>query len=354
MKKKNTTILIAPLHWGLGHATRCIPIINQLLKQNYKVMLGSDGAALLILRKEFPELPFIELPSYQITYPKKGSFFKLNLLLKLPKIKKAIKVEKRIIKDLVYKEKIQGIISDNRPGSYHNQIPSVYITHQINVFSGFTTCLSSKIHQNIIKKFDACWVPDNEGPLNLSGSLGHPKKENFPVTYIGPLSRMQKKESPIIFDVMVLLSGPEPQRSILEIKMMDVFLHSKMKVLLIRGVIEDETKTHKNENITIINFLKSDLLEKFINESKLIVCRSGYSTIMDLCAMKKKAFFIPTPGQYEQLYLAKLLKEKAIAPFCSQDKFTIKQLDQLSLFNGFQTFNNTLDYKNLFRLFEGE
>ncbi len=354
MKNKNTTILIAPLHWGLGHATRCIPIINQLLKQNYKVMLGSDGAALQFLRKEFPELPFIELPSYEITYPKNGSFFKLSLIFKLPKIKKAIKTEKEIIKNLVIEGQIQGIISDNRPGIYHKQIPSVYITHQINVLSGFTTNFSSKIHQHIIKKFDACWVPDNEGLSNLSGLLGHPKKPKFPITYIGPISRIQKKESPEIFDVMVLLSGPEPQRSILEVKMMDTFLHTKMKVLIVRGVVEEETKILINGNITIINYLQSDLLEKYINESKLIVCRSGYSTIMDLCAMEKKAFFIPTPGQYEQLYIAKLLNKKGVAPFCSQDRFTIKQLNQVPKYKGFKSFYNYIDYEKLFSLFKSE
>ncbi len=352
--KKNKTILVAPLHWGLGHATRCIPIIRALLQEGFDVLLGSDGAALLILRKEFPNLPFVELPSYDITYPKKGEWFKFKMFLKLPQIKKAMNSEKRMVKRLVADGKIDGIISDNRMGVRSKKLPSVFITHQLNVLSGNTSFFSSKMHQKIIKKYNECWVPDVEDPINLTGKLGHPKRLKFPVRYIGPLSRMAKKELNIKYDVLVLLSGPEPQRTLLEVKMMDSFLNTDQKVLLVRGVVEEENEVYVKDNVTIVNFMQSEDLERSINESKIVVSRSGYTTIMDLAAMEKEAFFIPTPGQYEQKYLAKQLKQKGIVPSCKQEKFSIEQLGKIPLYSGLKSFKSQLNYAELFGLFHGK
>ncbi|MAY22573.1 MAG: glycosyltransferase [Flavobacteriaceae bacterium] len=352
LKKK--TILVAPLYWGLGHATRCIPIIQELLHHGYDVLLGSDGAALELLKKEFPTLPFIELPAYNITYPKKGEFFKLKLFLKLPEIKKAMAAEKKQVKKLIEEGRIQGLISDNRLGVRSKKIPSVFITHQVNVLSGNTSYFSSKMHQKIIKKYDACWVPDLEGPLNLSGTLGHPKKTKLPLTYIGPLSRMKTQKVPMQYDVLILLSGPEPQRTLLEVKLIEVFSKTQKKVMLVRGVVEAKEQSFQKENINIVNFLTSEALEKAINESNLVVCRSGYTTIMDLAAMEKNAFFIPTPGQFEQKYLAKQLKQKGIAPSCKQENFTIEKLQEVPLYKGLKNFSKETDFKKLFGLFERE
>ncbi len=346
--------MVAPLHWGLGHATRCIPIINALLKKNYEVTIGSDGAALELLRKEFPELPWVALPSYEINYPRNSTFFKLKLLLKLPEIKKVMAQEKKIVKKLIAEGSIQGIISDNRLGVRSKKVPSVFITHQLNVLSGNTSFFSSKLHQRIIKKFDLCWVPDLEGTINLSGILGHPKKINFPVKYIGPLSRMTRKEVPMKFDVLVLLSGPEPQRTLLEVKMLEVFLASEKKVFLVRGVVEASKEIYRKDNITIANFLQTKDLETIINSSDVVVSRSGYTTIMDLAAMEKDAFFIPTPGQYEQKYLAKELKNKGIVPSCSQKDFSLEKLHEIPLYAGLKHLKMPAQFDGLFGLFEGE
>lgn len=352
--KKQKTILVAPLNWGLGHATRCIPIIRALIEHNYNVLLASDGAALLILRKEFPHLSFIELPSYHITYPKKGHYFKLNLFFKLPQIQKTMSSEKKVIKKLVAKDKIDGIISDNRLGVRSIEVPSVFITHQLSVLSGNTSFFSSNIHQKIIKKFDVCWVPDVDGPVNLSGKLGHPKKIKFEVEYIGPLSRMVKKNVPYKYDVLALLSGPEPQRTMFELKLMETLLNTSKKVLMVRGVIEESQQIAVNENVTIANFMQSEDLEKAINESKIVVSRSGYTTVMDLAAMEKEAFFIPTPGQYEQEYLAKQLKDQGIVPSCKQEEFSLNKLKEINSYNGLKSFKSEIDYSQLFGSFEGK
>ena len=354
--RKRKTILVAPLNWGLGHATRCIPIIKALQEHNYKVLIASDGPALLFLQKEFPEVPSIELPGYDITYTRKGVFFKFKILMSLPKIKKTISTERNLVKQLVASGRIDGIISDNRIGVRNKKIPSVYITHQLNVLSGNTSFLSSRMHQKVIKKYNECWVPDMEGTINLSGRLGHPKDFDFPVKYMGPLSRMQKKEISIKYDILALLSGPEPQRSLLEIKLVAIFQGCGKEVLLIRGVVEEAFKVSKEKNITTINFLQSSDLEMAINQSKIVVSRPGYTTIMDLTAMEKDAFFIPTPGQYEQIYLAKELKEKGIVPSCKQENFKLENLGEVSIYKGLKCFKNhtKLDYGELFGLFESE
>lgn len=236
MKKR---ILIAPLNWGLGHATRCIPIINALIDNGYDPIIASDGCALALLRKEFPQLPFEILPAYSINYPKHGTWLKWKLLIDAPSILKAVKRERRITETLVKKHQLSGIISDNRLGVYSASLPSVYITHQLKVLSGSTTFFSSRIHQRFIKRFTTCWVPDYASEPQLSGALGHSDNTKLPVTYIGPLSRLKKQEIPIRYQVLILLSGPEPQRQYLEDELLEAFKAYHAPVLVVRGVIEE-------------------------------------------------------------------------------------------------------------------
>ncbi len=348
--------MVAPLHWGLGHATRCIPIIRALLDHNYHVLLASDGAALMLLQKEFPQLEAIELPSYNISYPKIRILFKWKMLLQIPKVKKIIASEKRIVAQLVSEDKIQGIISDNRFGVRNNKIPSVFITHQLNVLSGNTSFFSSKVHQRIIKKFNICWVPDtNEVIKNLSGKLGHPTKNDLAVNYIGVLSRMKKQEVSKTIDILILISGPEPQRTALEEMLKPLFEKSKKRVIMIRGVVEENQKWETLGSIELVNYMTSSELEETINKSEIVICRSGYTTIMDLTVLEKKVFFIPTPGQYEQEYLAKHLKKLGVAPFCKQNNFKLEELDKVAVYKGLSTLTSSeVNYSELFAPFKSE
>ena len=348
MKKR---ILVAPLNWGLGHATRCMPIINALILNNFEPIVASDGVALSLLKKEFPDLKCIELPSYNVTYAKNGKHFKLKLIKDSPKLMKAINAEKKAIKHLVDSENISGIISDNRLGVRSKKIPSIFITHQLNVLSGNTTWLSTKMHQKIINKFDACWVPDTPGEINLSGKLGHVKHFEIPTTYIGPLSRFTKKETKIKNDLMVLISGPEPQRTMLEKRLLEELKYYKGRVVFVKGVMEKKQTKEIKGNLTIYNFMTSNLLEQTINESELIVSRSGYTTVMDLAKLNKKAFFIPTPGQFEQEYLAERLSDMRLVPTCSQDDFNLKMLENISGYAGLKAFDYEVNFKDLLSLF---
>jgi len=331
-KKK---VLIAPLNWGLGHASRCIPIIQFLVANHYEPILASDGVALGFLKKEFPELKTIELPSYNIRYSKKGFLLKWKLAASFFSIRKAVYKERAIIDHYIKSEEIVGIISDNRFGVYHKEIPTIYITHQIQVLSGFTTFLSTWVHQKMFSKFDVCWIPDTGEKINLAGRLSVVEKINKPFVYIGNLSRLKFEKKTKVYDILILLSGPEPQRTVLENKLLVEFKGYKGQVLLVRGVLEREKKTTVNSNVKIVNYMLTEDLEKAINSSSLVISRSGYSTIMDLAKMKKKAFFIPTPGQCEQEYLAKHLKNEKIAASCCQKDFKLSVLEEIEGYSGF-------------------
>lgn len=347
-------ILVAVLNWGLGHATRSIPIIRALEEANYEPVLASDGEALVLLKKEFPGLRSFVLPSYRISYPKNGRFFKWHFFLKFPGILRTIVSEKRAVERIVRGENIAGIISDNRFGAYSQKVPSAYITHQLKIISGKTAFFSSKMHQLFINKFDQCWVPDRGDKNNLSGKMSHGIKLSVPVKFIGIYSRLKKIPLPKKYDLLVLLSGPEPQRSYLEKILLKELKGHNGRIFIVKGKIEPEFISEKKGGVEICNFLTGKDLEKIINESELIIARSGYSTLMDLAVLEKKAFFIPTPGQFEQEYLAEKIKKSGIAPFCAQNEFHLKKLDQVSSFSGFSENGARRDFRAVFALFEGE
>ncbi|RKS55843.1 uncharacterized protein (TIGR00661 family) [Gillisia mitskevichiae] len=352
MPKKR--ILVAPLNWGLGHATRCIPIIHALILENFEPVIASDGDALNLLRKEFPSLEAHELPEYNISYSKKVAFFKLKLLLQAPKIIRVIKEEKERTRGFVETQNISGIISDNRWGVRHQNIPSIFITHQLNVLSGSSTLFSSKIQQKLIAKFTECWVPDFEDLPNLSGKMGHLEKKSFPVKYIGPISRFTKMQLPIKYRYAILLSGPEPQRGILEKILLEEFKNSTFPVIFIRGVLENKSKKEIIGKLSIYNFLHGKDLEEALNSSETIICRSGYTSVMDLAKLEKKAFLIPTPGQAEQEYLAEKLYKKGFVGSCAQNKFTFKKLDDLKNTTCLRFNFLTSSFSLVFSLFQGK
>ncbi len=354
MKNSTKNILIAPLNWGLGHATRCIPIIKALEENGYNPIIASDGNALALLIQEFPHLKCLELPSYDVKYAKKGRYFKWKMLQNSPKLFQAILKEKKIVRKWIREYQLEGIISDNRLGAYNKGIPSVFITHQLNVLSGSTSWISSKLHQMLIRKYTECWVPDFENEPNLSGKLGHLKRPLFNVRYLGALSRFEKKEIPIQYDLMVLLSGPEPQRGILEMLLREEITKFEGRVVFIQGKVESKQISEKIDQIHYYNFMTSEQLEQTFNESELLLCRSGYTTIMDLAKLEKKAFFIPTPGQYEQEYLARKLQEQGLVPYANQDDFKIDNLHEVELYQGLKINNTSLNCEALFCLFDGK
>lgn len=368
-------ILISPLDWGLGHASRIIPLINRYLEQGDNVIIAGSGLSLNLLKKQFPTLKSIEIPSFKMKYSASKSQV-WAVAKAFPRLIYYSIREHSALKRIVKEENIDFIISDNRFGLYHKTVPSAYITHQLMIKLprpwGFLEPFVASVHRCIINKFTECWVPDfNEVELSLAGELSHPDKKPRNVKYIGALSRFKKlgvrnfavSESYVQFTetlpndskiargseelgisvqtsgepsllefsrrvddrkgimqpeitsgasnlVLAILSGAEPQRTIFEKELL-ASLQSKPheNIILVQGKIEAEQKITQVGKVTVYNFMNTEDLEKNILKADEIICRSGYSSIMDLYALGKlqNATLIPTPGQTEQEYLAEYI-----------------------------------------------
>ena len=319
---------MAPLDWGLGHATRCIPIVRSLQENGHQVVLAADGSVAALLSSEFPRIEIKTLKGYGIRYSKNASLVG-TMLQQLPGIMQSIKGEQKWLVDLLKKEKFDLIISDNRPGFFSRQVPSVYITHQLLIHSGkgkWLNRLLQQMHNRYIKNFQSVWVPDLEGPVNLAGELAHPGKQLAKPVYLGLISRMKAINTDARYDLMFMLSGPEPQRTILEEKLTADISSYKGKVLLVRGLpTAANVDLQLPPHITTHHHLPASLLQEAICSSQLIICRSGYTTLMDLIRLNKKAVLIPTPGQPEQEYLADYMMQQHFFPFVKQENITLQK-----------------------------
>lgn len=319
-------ILVAPLDWGLGHATRCIPIITELINRGCHVELAGSGNAGRLLQQEFPNLRFHHLPAYAINYPKKGKGFILEMIRQLPRLLSVIRKEHQWLMQNQEQEEWDLIISDNRYGLWHPTVRTVFMTHQLRVMSGWGKGFDRIIqwlHYRFINRFSNCWVPDASHEPGLAGELSHPEYLPAKTRYIGPLSRLENQTGSG-HQIIVSLSGPEPQRTLLEEKLLSVFFGTgweQDQILFLRG-LPDPTPdiSAQQKQIRFINHLKSDSFASVLADADLVICRSGYSSVMDLVRMQKKALLIPTPGQTEQEYLAHWLSSNGFFHACSQDE----------------------------------
>ena len=322
-KKKH--ILITVLHWGLGHAVRCIPIIKHFSDLSCKVSIASDGQGLYFLKGQFPELDYFELPSYQISYPTRNIY--LNLAIKSPSILLAITKEHKAIKKLHAAHQFDAIVSDNRYGCYHKSVPSILITHQVNLIGNNLSIqkTGSLMHHGLIKQFDFVWVPDVKKAPGLTADMGH-GNFNFPIQYLGLLSDLKKNVEPENSKraLIIVLSGPEPQRTKLENLLLTELQYFEEDVLLVRGLVgETKELSHDHPRLKVVNFLNRSNIQKELNASKVLLCRSGYTSLMDLAKIKMPAILIPTPGQPEQEYLSKKLSDQGIFFHIHQDQLNL-------------------------------
>ncbi len=342
---QNMRILVAPLNWGLGHAVRCIPIINHLLSMNVEVIIASDGLALKLLEAEFPHLEHHEMPGYNISY--KRSNMVVNLSLQIPQMLKAVKAERKWLCDLMAKQRIHAIISDNRFGLYREDVPTVFISHQVRIpIPGrLLHSLGNGVNQFFIKKYNDVWVPDFQGSDNLSGEMSHGTDIDDRLTYIGPISRMKRVELKKEYDICVVLSGPEPQRTRLEHIILTQLARLPYRAIVVRGLTSSFQQVKCSERLEIVSFLKGQDLAKVMLSSDIVISRSGYTTLMDLYSLGLKALLVPTPGQKEQEDLAEHFNKNGIFHMVTQDKLVLER-DIVEAFNfpGFpqRPFDNSL------------
>jgi len=342
--KVTQTFLFSPLDWGLGHTTRSIPLLKRIASEGHTIVVACEpgSASEKILKRFFPQADFLALKGYGITYAKKQRWFAWKMIRQIPKIMAAIKNEEKQIAQWCKQYHFDCILSDNRYGFFHKKIKSVFITHQLQIAApySFLEKIIQRLNYRYINRFSECWVPDFEGENNLAGKLSHPEKlPGIPVKYIGALSRLKKTEAEKIYDFLILLSGPEPQRTILENEFLKIKNRFTEKVLLVRGLPKEETTPASTENFTIRNYCDADELSEAIAQSEFVIARSGYSTVMDIFCLQKKAIFIPTPGQTEQEYLAETLMDKGFAyAFCQEEKDYCKRIEEGKMF-GHKSFD---------------
>lgn len=291
----------------MGHATRCVPIIRALLSNGNTVILGTTSLTEKVFKEEFSELERIQLPEYNISYSSVLPLW-LKLGTQYPKILNAIKEEHELLDRHISKNKIDIVISDNRYGLYSKNARSIILCHQLNLKTPFFKKWSNSTHVELLKKFNEVWVPDyEEKDRKLAGELSE-NVFGLNCKYIGPLTRLQKIETEIKYDHLFLLSGPEPTQTDLLKSIIDRLKDHKGKAVIVSS---SSFSSDLHENITHFKLPKANELSEIIAASKTVVCRSGYSTLMDTHALgKKELILIPTAGQTEQEYLAEYWSKK--------------------------------------------
>jgi predicted glycosyltransferase len=329
-------VLLSCLNWGLGHATRCIPVINELIKLGVDITLSAEGGGKKILQQYFPGIPFVEIPGIEIKYPRKGSMA-FSMLTQLPGILSAIRKEHEQLDKLIRKSGFTHVISDNRYGLYSDRVKTAFICHQVNIMTPavlkFTQPVLKLLHKKKIEKFNELWIPDIQSGDQLSGELSGHDHIKIPVRHLGMLSRFEASAKPgeKKYDYIALLSGPEPQRSILENKLTALLKKSGKKSLLVKGIPDGNTSITDNQ-LEIISGITDENLIHILHPDTCLMARPGYSTLMDVSVLQhRNLVLIPTPGQTEQEYLAGRLKTKYGVTIVKQHElFELPEVGRLS------------------------
>jgi hypothetical protein len=323
LPQKQQLVLVCPLDWGLGHASRMIQVIDRYIACGYKVILAGAGKSGELLKTSFPQLTFIPMPSPVIRYPDKGQCLIPSLIWQLPKMLFSAIHEHHLVKKIVFAYGVNIIVSDNRYGLFCRHAHSIFVTHQISpvlpVLLRWIEYPLYLIIRSIILQYDECWIPDYaDSQQNLSGKLSHRFKLPANARYVGIMSRFNLKDkrkegtSSEKYELVVVLSGPEPQLGIINELVIRQALTIPNKTLIISGLREPTMPLPETGNLqlTAVSHLESGEFGCAMLQANLIVCRSGYSGIMDLIALGKTAILVPTPGQPEQKYLAAYLSDK--------------------------------------------
>jgi UDP:flavonoid glycosyltransferase YjiC (YdhE family) len=324
-------VLVAVLDWGLGHATRSAPVIDVLVVNGVNVLIASSGNALSYLKHRFPQIETLEMPSIKIRYGGSGAFYGLAMRSAVqPWLNRS---QQQWICRIVGEHNIKGIISDNVYGAWHESIPCVIITHQLHLKVPFAKAFANRILNKWLRRFETIWVPDIPGEGSISGSLTA-NGLALNVQWLGILSRFnsehfknQAPRSTKKYSYTALLSGPEPQRSIFEREVQNLFAGLEGEKIIVQGHAQfAHHNSQHNNGITTIPFIDGDALADLLLQTEVVVCRSGYSTICDLVALNCKALLVPTPQQPEQIYLAEHCEDRGWFAYAEQGNITNNDL----------------------------
>jgi len=337
MTDNTKTLLVSPLEWGLGHTVRLVPFIREALDAGQKVILASDGVSLDFLRDRFPNLIWIKMPFYPVRYSGSGKFFR-KLIPQVPGILRAIRKNHKLVADLVAEHRITHILSDHRYGLYHKDVHSVFITNQLwlKAPKGWTfgEGLVYSLHRMALRKFSEIWIADYPGIPNLSGLLTHPPRLPAQAKYIGLVSRFQGiaaecPDNASSFEVLALVSGPEPQRTLFEDLLKMRFISRGIVAVILRGIPPgtpgEKPSMKKDGTVVLINHARDEHILWYIQQAREIICRPGNSTLSDLTFLGRTALLVPTPGQTEQEYVAGHLEREGLFRVCRQEELVKAQ-----------------------------
>lgn len=303
---KNQRILICPLNWGIGHTTRMVAYAKQLAQAGNHIMIAGDHEVLDIFKEELPQMERILLKDIHVHYSKSDKQVR-KLVLHSPLFMFSLYMQHLALQRLLKKIEIDVVISDNRPSLWSKKVKSYYVTHQPNLKLSDGWHWAEKIatftHQWFIRRYDALLIPDVQGSKSLSGKLSVLKEGKFNVHHIGWLSRFEKPEIAVEPEnyTLLILSGVEPSRTHLKDEIVKRFKGTEEQLIIAGG-----SKAETHDNIITLPYVRTEALKPLILSAKHIICRSGYSMLTDLTVLGREAEYIPTPGQPEQEYLAKL------------------------------------------------
>jgi uncharacterized protein (TIGR00661 family) len=329
-KLQKPIVLLSPLDWGLGHTTRCIPIIHELLHQGCTVIIACNSTQKALLIREFPKLTYVHLAGYNLKYGKKRWGTMVRIILQTPKILIKINNENSWLNIFLKSQPVDIIISDNRFGLHAPDVPSIFITHQLYIKTGlgqFTDRVVQWLNYRRINRFSTCWVPDRQGTRTLAGRLSNPATlPAIPVQYIGGLSRLKACSATTDqIQLLVILSGPEPQRTLFEKLLLKELKQQPGKIVLVRGLPDAGEEVRVKNDLITYNHVPAGILNELMCNSALVISRSGYTTVMDLLKLGKKSILVPTPGQAEQEYVATHLHNEHLAYTVSQAHFNLQK-----------------------------
>ncbi|MBL7946037.1 MAG: glycosyltransferase [Flavobacteriales bacterium] len=299
-------ILVAPLDWGLGHSTRCIPIIQALLQRRAVPVIGADNGPLALLRAEFPALEHVRIPGATIRYSKGGSQL-WSMVRQFPEMVRSVRVENALFERIRRDLHLDAVISDQRFGLRARELPSVLITHQVFPFTPIAQGALRKLNLRHVGRFDRCWIMDEPEAPGLAGELSHGRDLPANARYIGTVSRMRSGavRNEARFRIVAVISGPEPHRTLLDGILTEQLQRIEGQHLLVRG-LPGKAEEEQRGNVKCVPHGGSAELAAAMAAAELVVSRSGYTTLMDLVALGRSALVIPTPGQAEQEYLGAL------------------------------------------------
>jgi len=307
-------VLYAILDWGLGHATRSETIIQNLKNRGADITIASKGLALNYLQDRFQTLRFLELPDKEVKYSRSGASWGL---LRRSLIQKDLnKKQKEWTKKLISENEFDLILSDNVYGVYHDEVQSILITHQLKPISPILKQAIAKEIANWINCFHEVWIPDF-GEDGIAGSLLQNPRVTIPKKFLGNISRFKNEPSEKEINYLGIISGPEPQARLFKDKVLEKFkLQTGRNLIAYSGIKPDNPG-----KVEFVAKKENNNLMRFALQSRHLICRSGYTSILDILKLGGNALIIPTPGQTEQEYLARRMNELGLAKSMSQKAF---------------------------------